>query len=390
MIPTNSSNDQTERLPFAPPVETVVQFDLLLLLARVVRGYKKLLIFGAAGFLIAVAIGAVLPKTYTANALFMPPVNIETATQAASLFSAKDPTDLYLGMLSSGTVADTVIDEVHLMDVYHAQYRTDAAVALASQSKFNVEKNALISVTITTGDPKLSAQIGNAYLDALYKLNGEMSSSASSHRSAFFEAQLADQKKALTQAELNMKEMEEKSGTVLPVGEAEAGVSASARLQADIQSEEARLSSLLTSSTEQNPQVISLRAGIAEMRSQLSQQQTDSRPVSAGLRSSAKMPAIMLDYLRASRDLKDQETLYTTLTQQYERARISSLDPGPQLQIVDKAKVPERKSGPPRKRIVIVGTFLGLLLGLLLILLESPVDLLYKRYRVISDHLKQR
>jgi tyrosine-protein kinase Etk/Wzc len=389
MIPTKDSSDDAERHSFSPPGEAEVQFDLLLLAARVVRGYKKLFCFGFSGFLIFLVIGLASSKTFTARALFMPPVNTDTI-QTASLFSAKDPTDLYLGMLSSNTVANSVIDEVHLMDAYHTKYRTDAVAELASQSKFNVEKNALISVTITTGDPKLSAQIGNAYLDALYKLNGEMSSSASSHRSAFFQSQLAEQRKALEQAELGMKNMEEKSGTVLPVGEAEAGVTAAARLQAEIQSEEARLSSLLTSSTDQNPQVITLRAEIAEMRSQLSQQQTAARSASSGLRSFAKMPAIMLDYLRASRELKEQEALYTNLTQQYEKARISSLDPGPQLQIVDRATIPERKSGPPRKRIVAIGTFLGLILGLFFILLETPVKLIGRRYRLISAQLQRR
>jgi uncharacterized protein involved in exopolysaccharide biosynthesis len=389
MALTTIHSDDSNPLPPDPSADEGVQFDLLLVLARVVLGYKRLVWFGLSGFVISLAIAFASSKTYTSHALFMPPASTDIG-QATSLFTVKDPTDLYLGMLSSSTVADSVIDEVHLMDAYRAKYRTDARAELASQSKFNVEKNALISVTVTTGDPKLSAQIGNAYLDALYKLNGEMNSSASSHRSAFFESQLAEQKKALEQAELNVKVMEEKSGTVLPVGEAEAGLSAAARLQSEIQSEEARLSSLLTSSTEENPQVVSLRAEIAEMRSQLSQQQTSSRPGSLGIRSSARMPTIMLDYLRATRELKEQETLYSTLTQQYEKARISSLDPGPQLQIVDHATVPERKSGPPRKRIAIVGTFLGFFVGMLSILLETPANLLMKRYGVVSGQLQRR
>jgi len=178
---------------------------------------------------------------------------------------------------------------------------------------------------------------------------------------------------------------------VLPEGEAQAGLSATVRLQESIEDAEARLASIKTGSTDQNPQVIMLQAQIDALKSQLHQQQVSSHATpGTGIPSTANMPAIMLDYVRKSRDLKESEALYESLNQQYERSRLAALDPGPQLEIVDRAILPEHKSGPPRTLIVLEGTGLGALLGLLQVLLIAPYRRLVRRYFEVSSQIHAR
>ena len=367
-----------------------IDFDFMRLVVRVIRGYRVIFAFALAGCLVGLLFCAVLKKSYTAEALFLPPVSAD-AIQATSLLLRQDPSDLYLGMLSSSSVADSVIDANHLMDVYHARYRIDARAQLAHQSTFSVERNALISVSVTTGDPILSTHIANSYLDALYKVKGEMSASSSAHRSSFFEDQLSSERESLADAESQLALMEKNSGIVLPEGEAEAGLTETARLQEAVQQDEAQLSSLLTGSTEQNPEVVRLRAQISALRSQLREQQTSQKAsLGNGLTSTANMPGVMLDYLRKSRDLKLRETLYESLTEQYEKAHLAALDPGPQLEVVDRATTPERKSGPPRTLIFVAATFLGALLGLISIILTPSLGRMVQRYRALSADLDRR
>jgi len=83
-----------------------------------------------------------------------------------------------------------------------------------------------------------------------------------------------------------------------------------------------------------------------------------------------------MEIVRKMRDVKLNETLYDTLTAQYEKARIESLDPGPQFQIVDRAIVPEQKAGPPRRLIVLGAIVLGFLAGVVWVLVAKPVKLL--------------
>lgn len=365
-----------------------VEWNLIDVVRKVVRARRTIYACALAGLALGLLLALILPKSYRAKAVFLPPRASDlvipslsssggggAAAAGASLLLGQDPSDMYLGMLASDTVTDDVIDHLGLMKIYHAKKKVDARNALQTQSKFKVDKNSLISVEVTASDPNLAARIANAYLDALYRLNGSMVASASAHRRAFYEEQMESQKKDLDASEVALKQAEEKTGIVLPEGVAQAGLRTVVDLQAAIGTAQAKLSGLLMGATDDNPQVIQARAELTELRSQLARQQENSakqRP-GTGLASSAALPGLTMELLRKMRDVKLNETLYNTLTQQYERARIESLDPGPQFQIVDHALVPERKAGPPRKLLVVGGFIVGFLFGLIFVLTREPI-----------------
>ena len=367
-----------------------IQINLRNVATRVFRGYKTILTLAFAGLALSVVLALLLPKTYRAEAVFQPPTTPD-AVPASALLVRQDPSDLYLGLLGSRSVADSVIDQVHLKDIYHVNYYADARVRLGKQVKFDVSKNTLISISVETTDPQLSTNIANAYLDALYKLKGSMSASASAHRSQFFREQLDAEREQLAQAEADMQTVQEKTGLILPESEAAAGLSNTARLQSTLQDAQTRLSALLVSSTDQNPEVVQLRSQIASIQEQIRRQQTSATgSPTTGIPSGARLPGLMLDYVRKQRELKERETLYDSLVQQYEKARLASLDPGPQLEVVDRAIHPERKSGPPRTLIVLIGTLLGALIGLLWVLFSGSIPRTKPGYMAVDSQVHAR
>jgi uncharacterized protein involved in exopolysaccharide biosynthesis len=72
----------------------------------------------------------------------------------------------------------------------------------------------------------------------------------------------------------------------------------------------------------------------------------------------ADVPRAGLEYVRALRDLKYNETLFEMLSKQYEAARIDEAKDAPLIQVIDLAVPPERKSWPPR-RLYVLGGILG-------------------------------
>jgi tyrosine-protein kinase Etk/Wzc len=356
-----------------PGADDEIEWNLVGVIKKILRGRRVLLACSLSGLILGAVIAFVWPQWYAAEAVFLPPQvsEVSGAGSASSLLLQQDPSDRYIGMLGSRTVVDDVIDHVGLTAIYHAKTRSDARAKLIGHSKFTVSKNSLISVDITASEPKLAATIANAYLDALYRLNGSMVASASSYRRGFFEEQMASEKDALSDAEVALKQAEEKSGIVLPEGEAQAGLRATADLQAAIDRQEAALSAFLVGATEDNPRVIQARAELAALRSQLARQRSNSKGTNSnlGLVPANELPGLELEYMRKMREVKLNETLYDLLATQFEKARIASLDPGPQFQIVDRAVVPERKAGPPRKLIVVVSIAAGFIAGLLYVLL---------------------
>jgi hypothetical protein len=67
------------------------------------------------------------------------------------------------------------------------------------------------------------------------------------------------------------------------------------------------------------------------------------------------------DYYRRS---KIQETVYELLTEQYELAKIQEAKETPSVKVLDGAKIPEKKSFPPRTSLICFGTFLALTAGI--------------------------
>ncbi len=369
-------------LPVPPPAHQEVHWDLLATARRIIRGRWKILLCGLVGGLVGVALALTSHPFYIATAVFLPPRNTDLSAAGGSLGSivSGESSDVYLGMLTSRSVADDVIDNLHLMKEFGAQTRTDARNALALASSFYVSKNAMIVVNVTSGKPALAAAIANEYLESLFRLNGQMVSSGYGYRRIFFEQQLAQQKKILNEAEAALRQTEESTGVILPQGEAQAGLNATAQLQAQIGNAEANLAALLTGSTDQNPEVIRARSELAQLRGQLARQQA-TLPRGPGIASNGRLPALSLEYTQKARAVRLEESEYDALVQRFESARLASIDPGPQLQIVDRAIVPERKAGPSRRNIAAAGLLLGLLAGFLYVLAAGPLRRLFHLLR---------
>lgn len=371
--------------PFAQErAPDLVAIDLRGTVQTIFRMRWRLFWMAAAGLAIGILLALVIPPYYAGHAVFLPPKNTDMLSLSGSGESATSlllgggtsKSDVYLGLLQSRTVADMVIDRTGLIQEYKAKQRVDAEAQLARASTFKVSKNSLIEVTVDARTPQLAADITNAYLDALFQLNGQMATSGSAFRRNFFEQQLAEQKKALADAETALKNVQQSSGFVLPTGEAMAGISATADLQAQINGLETQLAGLTSGATDQNPRVVESRRQLAQLRAQLAQQQAAAN--SKGIASNRSLPALTLAYEQAYREVKLRVLLYEAMVKEYERARISASDPGPQLQIVDRAVVPERKAGPPRRLFALVGLVLGFLLGLAYILGREPLQRVYR------------
>ena len=83
-----------------------------------------------------------------------------------------------------------------------------------------------------------------------------------------------------------------------------------------------------------------------------------------------RLPSTGLEYVRAYREVKFQETMLTSMLRQFEVAKLDEAKDAPALQQVDAALPPDRKSKPARAMIVLGGTFIGLLLSLLWVVLR--------------------
>ncbi len=157
--------------------------DLLDLVLPLLQHWKLLVIMPLLAGLAALGITYLIKPTFTARTVFLPPQQQQSAAASAiaslgalsSLVGGaagiKSPAEQYIALLQSTTVADRLIDEFKLMQVYEADYRFDARKALANNVRISLgKKDGLITVEVDDIDPPRSAEMANRHVDELRRL----------------------------------------------------------------------------------------------------------------------------------------------------------------------------------------------------------------------------
>jgi uncharacterized protein involved in exopolysaccharide biosynthesis len=276
----------------------------------------------------------------------------------------KNPVDLYIGILQSRSLIDSMIKRFHMGD--HAKRMSDVRLALLGHSTFLAGKDGMISISVTDHDPKQAAALANAYVDELYRVNNRLALGGAAQRRLFYEQQLTQEKDKLADAEVALKQTEEKTGVIAPSGQTEEIIRQVAQLQAEITSREVQLDALHTSSTDQNPDVIRLNSELVGLRGQLRDLESGTSKRAPGdiSISTANVPQAGLEYIRKEREVKYHQLLFDLLARQYEAARMDEAKAAPLIQIVDVAVPPDRKSSPYRALWALTGFSLGLFLSI--------------------------
>jgi tyrosine-protein kinase Etk/Wzc len=353
--------------------------DLLIVLAK-----RKWLIvkvtLGAA--VIAAIISLLIPNRYTATATIMPPQQTQStsamlmsqlagsglgslASLAGKDLGLKNPNDLYIGMLKSRTVEDAIIAKFDFQKVYREKRLSDARKELEKAAEVNSGKDGLINISFEDKDPKRSAEVANAYVDELRILTQHLAVTEASQRRLFFEQQLQQAKDDLADAEVALKETQQKTGMIQLDSQSKAMIEAVGRIRAQISAKEVQLQAMGSFATEQNPDYVMARQELAGLRVQLAK--FEQQPSDSGdpLVATGKIPAIGLEYVRRFREVKYREAIFELLAKQYEAAKLDEAKEAAVIQVVDPAVMPDRKSSPKRA-LIVAGAFLcGLFVGIL-------------------------
>lgn len=363
--------------------------DLLDAAALVLKEKKTVLRFILVAMaLTAIVVYLILKPTYTAEAVFLPPQTPPGAAMSqalgqlsglsglsGSLGGLKSPGDVYLGILASRSIADGLIAKFNLQEVYGTKRLSDAEKKLSNNSSFVSGKNTLVTISVKDHDPKRAADLANGYLDFLREQNGRLALTEASQRRLFFEQQLEREKNALADAEVELKKTQEQTGLIAPNGQAQVEIEEIAQLRAQIASREIELAAVRQGATDQNPQVVRLQTQIAGLQQQLQRMQNDTsqrQPGNVQL-PTAKVPELALEYVRKQREVKYHEVLFELIAKQYESARLDESRDAPVLQVIDRAVVPDKKSGPMRTLLLLASCVVGAFLGAVWVILRNSV-----------------
>jgi capsule polysaccharide export protein KpsE/RkpR len=325
----------------------------------------------------ALTYALLLTPVYTARTALLPPPSSQQSGTAAALSAlgamsglgslsgaAKTPDELYVALLKSDSVVRALDERFALRKRYKVKNYEALRRAMPLYVRVNADKKSgVINVEVDDEDPRFAADLANGHYEEIGKVLGRLAVSEAQQRRVFYEQQLHETKENLIKAEQDLQKVQERSGVIVLDKQTEALIGSAANLRALIADREVQLRVLRTSATPQNPDVQRLASELAGLRAELARMESQKDPGNASPVEMpvGRIPAAAVDYVRARRELKIQETILEGMLRQYELAKLDEAKEGASLQLVDKALPPDYKSKPSRALIVLAGTLLAFL-----------------------------
>jgi uncharacterized protein involved in exopolysaccharide biosynthesis len=340
------------------------------------------------GLGLGLLVAFLIPARFTSTARLMPPDNQAGSSLAmvansvggsrgseiaGSLFDLKSTSDVFVGILTTRTVQNQIIDQFDLKRVYGVRRMEDARLILQSRTVISVDrKSQIITIAVTDHEPKRAAAMGEAYIAELNRLVAELSTSSARRERIFLEERLKEVSQDLEAAEKEFSQFSSKNTAIDIKEQGKAMVDAAATLQGQYIAAQAELEGLKQIYTDSNVRVRSVSARIAELKRQLEKLGGKGQEASEASGKSPdylypsirKLPLLGVAYADLYRRTRVQEAVYEVLTQEYELAKVQEAKEIPIVKVVDPADIPEKKNFPPRVLMGISTMFLAFIGGI--------------------------
>src|SRR5687768_10079853 len=213
---TNIDSDEPGREPQISNHDNGIGLlDFAIVLAK----HKKVVVgLPLVAALIAMAFALSKPDIYTGNTKVLPPPTRPTAQLealaglATGMPGLRSPTELYVGMLRSRTIADNMIERFDLNRLYGQTRHSNTRRQLEAVTQIVTGKDGIIVIEVDDKDPKLAAVLANGYVEELIKFTTGLAITAASQRRRFLEQQHAQVRENLSKAEKAAYSALEKGG----------------------------------------------------------------------------------------------------------------------------------------------------------------------------------
>ncbi len=182
----------------------------------------------------------------------------------------KSNSDIFVGILSSRTAQDKLINEFNLQKVYGIKRMEDARPALADHTSISVErKSQIIAIEVTDKSPQRAAALCQAYVAELNTLVAELSTSSARRERIFLEGRLKAVNNDLETAEKKFSQFSSKNSAIDVKEQGRAMLGAAAVLQGNLIAAQSEYEGLRQIYSDSNVRVRSLHARIEELQHQL-------------------------------------------------------------------------------------------------------------------------
>ena len=349
---------------YTPPDMTYL--DQLLALLR----WKRMILLNTLGVAVAsVIVALLLPKWYRATASVFPPEeeggilsNLSGPMSAATFGAGRSalpvlasPSDLLAAVVDSRTVREEIVRQFDLAPVYKVKTVDEALEVMRGRVTIKVGGEGVVKVRVLDRDPERAAAMANAFVAELDRVNREKRNSSARQARLFLERRLEQNRRDLAAAEDSLRWLQERTGALLPEEQLRTLIGAAAEVQVQLLLREVDLAVLRAQVGPGHPDLLAAEGETRALRARLDELEA-SPPELPGVPGAGRplrlpltaYPGLAVEYLRAARAVKVEETIFEFLTQQYEQYRLQESRDTPTVQVLDRAVPPTRRHRPVR------------------------------------------
>ncbi|MGC8976333.1 MAG: hypothetical protein ACP5OB_01725 [Candidatus Ratteibacteria bacterium] len=284
------------------------------------------------------------PKYYkaTASILQPPETEISSASLQTTKFS-KEPislirtnTELFFSILNSRRMKDDLIKKFDLKKHYNVSNDDEAIEILNKRVNIFLTKDKVIQIDVIDRNPEIATGIANFYTENLDFLIKELTITTAKQNRIFLEKRIRETTEMIEQLEKRLTELQNQNKLVVDPNLNQIS-QAGGKLMEQLIDKQLQLEKERQILDENDPKIIMLKNEIKEIQSSLT-----------------KLLSSQDELTKILRELKVQESLYNFLTSKMEEAKIDETRDTPVVQVLDRAKVPNKVYRPDLKFLIIL------------------------------------
>ncbi len=375
------AHDQPQAPVTVPPEDGGVGrgTDLLQYLYVALRARKLIFWNFVATCLVAAVVSLLLPPWYAGVALILPPqeqkqgfglkdILASIPVTTLRLGEKGSPTEIFMGILRSRSVSDTLVSRFRLMEVYDVDLFQDAVEQLRGNVEVEMTREGLIQVTVYDRDRDRAADIANAHVDELDRINKLINWSSAGDRRQFVEKQLDRNTVKLREAQARLQQFQERNKAISLEDQARATISSVAHLYMEVLNLEVKLESFGGSLGSAHPEIVQTKNQLRTKREQLREMiygddqkdGADDQFMEQLFMPLVEIPEMAMTSLELEREVSVRGALADLLAQEFMEASIEERNTTSTVQILDRARSPEKKAKPHRTAIVAIAGALSI------------------------------
>ncbi len=346
--------------------------NLWLFLELLAKRKKFILSFVTLLTLTAIVVSLILPKWYLSSALVLPPkeqqtsvINLSDGASGLDLVSLSTTADVFVRILESRRITDPIIKRYKLRERYETETNTQAYEALMFHASIVKTEEGLLSIEVEDRDPKVAADLANAFVDGLDSLSRQVVAVKAREKRIFFEARLKKVDEDLSKSRKVLEEFQLKNKTIDFDEQTRMAIEQAIEIKVALSKTEVDLLLAKTTNVSQ-VDVKLLKQQKSILKKQLSELETGQDGNSFFALPLNKIPSLKNEYNKLYSKVRVGEELSGLLMQQFEQAKIQESGSFQEFSVLQRAQVPELKYRPKRTLIVVITFALSLLISILM------------------------